>query len=118
MLVLIDRGFRIEAFPVFVGTRLAYWPCVVALQSCQFCKALVVRRVPTSSTLFVDLPLSFFSCTHCNWSWVAFFAVSAQSEIRHTVCVVGLTNALVLAEQGEEGQVVEVEVEVEVVQKT
>ena len=31
MLVLIDRGFRIEAFPVFVGTRLAYWPCVVAL---------------------------------------------------------------------------------------
>lgn len=93
MLVLIDRGFRIEAFPVFVGTRLAYWPCVVAL-------------------------CLFFSCTHCNWSWVAFFAVSAQSEIRHTVCFVGLTNALVLAEQGEEGQVVEVEVEVEVVQKT
>lgn len=74
--------------------------------------------MPTSSTLFVDLPLSSLSCRHCNWSWVAFVAVSAQYEVQHIVCFVGLPNALVLAEQDDEGQEGAVEVEVEVVQKT
>lgn len=43
--------------------------------------------------------------------------VSAQSEVQHTVCFAGLTDALVLAEQGEEEQVGAVEGEGEVVQR-